>query len=136
MWSLLLITCCALLGACYVPSRTPIGEYQYGKKMNYLDREIKKLPDFSIRFLNERHEQSPVFRPGFTFYDFEITNGTETKTVSWSSGTGDVGPTFFDFDGQRYVLELKASKAFDGFMKDGEMVVWKRGEYDSLPSRR
>jgi hypothetical protein len=106
------------------------------EKINYLDRETKRLPDFSIRFLKERHEQSPMFRPGFMFYDFDVTNGTETKTVSWSSGTGDIGPTFFDFNGQRYVLELKASKAFDGFMKDGEMVVWKRGEYDNLPRRR
>jgi hypothetical protein len=132
MWRLLLVICFSFLGACSVPSQTAIGEYQYGKKINYLDRETKKLPYFSIRFLKERHEQSPMFRPGFTFYDFEITNGTETKTVSWSSGTGDIGPTFFDFNGHPYVLELKASKAFNGFMNDGEMLVWKRGDYDKL----
>jgi hypothetical protein len=85
------------MGACSGLNQKPIGEFQYGEKINYLDRETKRLPDFSIRFIKERHAQSPMFRTGFTFYDFEVTNGTETKTVSWSSGTGDIGPTFFDF---------------------------------------
>jgi hypothetical protein len=113
-----------------------MGEYEYGKKINYLDREAIPLPDFSVRFLKEGHEESPVFRPGFTFYDFEISNGTETKTISWSSGTGEIGPTYFELGGGQYVLELKASKAFDGFMKDGEMIVWKKSDYDNLLRRQ
>jgi hypothetical protein len=134
-WSFLLAIGCWVLGACNVSSQPPNAEYEYGRKINYSDHETKKLPDFSIRFLKERHQESSVFPRGFTFYDFEVTKAEEKKTISWSSGTGDIGPTFFDLAGEKYVFELKASKAYDGFVKDGEMVLWRRNDYDNLKNR-
>lgn len=108
----------------------------YGRKINYTDGEPKKLPDITIRFLEKRKESSPAFKPGFTFFDFEAAKGAEKTKISWSSGTGDIGPTYFEIGGESYVLELAASEAYDGFLEDGEMVVWRRDEYEKMLAER
>ena len=110
--------------------------HRYGIKINYRERQVIRLPDLSIRFIGQRHESSPVFRHGFTFYDFEVTKGDERKTVSWSSGTGDIGPTYFEIGGERFVLELRASAMHEGFLAEGEMVIWRRDEYERLLNNR
>lgn len=122
---ILLCVCCSSNGAAE-------GSYSYGVKINYSDRQIKKLPDLSLRFLGKRHVESSIFRPGFTYYDFEVAKENQIKQVSWSSGTGDIGPQYFEVGGTEFVLELASSEAFKGFMKEGEMVVWAKFEYEKM----
>ena len=132
MTSLLLMITLLLTTACAFLNQQTGRAYQYGKKIDYSDQEVKKLPDISIRFLEKRREASPVFPRGFTYYDFEVMKGEEKKKISWSSGTGVIGPTYFEIAGEEYVLELAASKAHRGFMEEGEMVIWRKEEYDKL----
>jgi hypothetical protein len=106
-------------------------EHQYGKIIRFLDGKTKKLPDIAIRFLGKRKVESPAFPRGFTYFDFEVTKAKETKKVAWSSGTGDIAPTFFDIGGDGYVLELAASDVLQGMLPEGEMVVWQRAAYDT-----
>ena len=104
--------------------------HPYGEKIDYLDGKVKQLPDFVIRFLGERRVASSKYPRAITVYDFEVSKGGEKKTISWSSGTGDIGPTFFEVGGQSFVLELEASDVYKGMMKQGEMIVWRRAEYE------
>jgi hypothetical protein len=131
-------------GGCSAPNHEPgqqvaqqsLSEhYAYGQKINYLDRKSKQLPDISVRFVGERKENSKIFPSGFVNEDFEVVKAVETKKVSWSSGTGDIGPIFFDIGGEPYVLELAISDVYD-VMNNGEMVVWQRAEYDRQVSMR
>jgi hypothetical protein len=43
--------------------------------------------------------------------------------VSWTTGTGIIDPTDFEFDGKRYHLELSHSEKL-GKLKDNELVIW------------
>jgi hypothetical protein len=42
--------------------------------------------------------------------------------ISWSSGTGDIGPTIFHVGNEQFWLELKRSDKL-GKLKDDELVV-------------
>jgi hypothetical protein len=129
---------CPLLGGCSasIQKADPqMGDYPYGKVIDYLDGKVKKLPDISIRFLGERREPSPAYTHGFIYEDFEVQKGAETQKVSWTAGTGDIGPAFFDAGGQQYALDLAQSDIY-GNMKPGEMIVWTRAEYDKQVSMR
>lgn len=129
---LLMIILCLFTHACVYVDQHSRGIYEYGKKIDYSDHAVKKLHDISIRFLQTRHEASSVFPRGFIYYDFEVMKGDEKKKISWSSGTGAIGPTYFEIGSAKYVLELAASKAQSGFMKEGEMVIWREEEYEKL----
>ncbi len=78
--------------------------------------------DFDLTYTGERHETSKVFKPGFNFHDFTATRGTENVKVSWSSGTGDIGPALFTIGGKKFQLELRHSDKL-GRLKDNELVV-------------
>jgi hypothetical protein len=39
----------------------------------------------------------------------KVGSGKTEKTVSWTAGTGDIGPVTFEFGGKRYQLELRRS---------------------------
>ncbi|MFZ4683239.1 MAG: hypothetical protein ACOYMS_12105 [Terrimicrobiaceae bacterium] len=97
----------------------------YGQKVEFAKSRTLAFPDCELVFLGQRRVASPVFKPGFTFYDFRVTSGGETKTVSWSSGTGEIGPALFEIAGKRFLLELKASEASKGWLKENELVLWR-----------
>jgi hypothetical protein len=116
-------------------NETPAEDNQikkYGEKVSYSSGEELKLPDFTIRFVGKREEKISkdiVFPLKMTFYDFEIAKGEAKKKVSWSSGTGDIGPAFFEIGGGNYVLELSQSDILKS-LEEGFFVIWKKAEYE------
>ncbi|HEY2573991.1 MAG TPA: hypothetical protein VGH65_07975, partial [Verrucomicrobiaceae bacterium] len=94
----------------------------YGSKIRFKKEVSIQFPDFEVTYLGKRHVDSPVFKPGFNYEDFRISRGKESITVSWSSGTGLLGPQEFKFGGADYNLELRHTDKL-GWLKDDEVVV-------------
>lgn len=94
----------------------------YGEKVTYTPGQQIRFPDFTLTYVGARHEASAFFPQGFDFHDFQIQRASESYTVSWSSGTGEVGPTFFAVHGQTYRLELVYSEQFT-WLGDHELVI-------------
>jgi hypothetical protein len=100
-----------------------------GQKASYLTRVTygtgKKIefPDFTIEYVGEHRKSSPVYPRGFLYYDFKVSKGKIEKMVSWTSGTGLIGPMDFEIGGKHYRLELRHSDKL-GQLKDNELVIW------------
>ena len=90
-------------------------KYRVGQKIEF--------PDFTVEYLGERRKTLPVCPRGFLYYDFKVSRGKAEKVVSWTTGTGIIDPTDFEFDGKRYHLELRHSEKL-GKLKDNELVIW------------
>jgi hypothetical protein len=93
-----------------------------GAKVSYQKDTPVQFAAFSLTFIGQRRVVTPKFPPGMTSYDFRVTSPHGAQTVSWSSGTGDIGPTPFTVAGERFALELKRSDKL-GKLKDGELVI-------------
>lgn len=104
----------------------------YGKKELFAKGKALVFPDCELTFTGTRRVSSANFPRGFLYYDFEAKSEGKTKSVSWSGGTGDIGPEFFEVNGRKFVLELSASAAFKGFMKDNELVLWREGDFRKI----
>lgn len=94
----------------------------YGEKIIYAAGQPLEFPDFAVEFVGQRKESSAKFPPGFTFFDFRVSRDNNVQTVSWSSGTGDIGPALFEVAGQQYRLELTHSDKL-GWLEDNELVI-------------
>ena len=77
---------------------------------------------FTLTYIGERRVVTEKFPPGMNFYDFRVTTPHGTQTITWSSGTGDIGPTLFHVGNEQFALELKRSDKL-GKLKDNELVV-------------
>ncbi len=108
------------------------GEVAYGEKVKFAKGQVLKFPDCQMEFLGKRKVAVDVYPRGFIYSDFRVTAGGESKTLSWSSGTGEIAPLFFEIAGKKFVLELSATRVAKGFMKDDELVLWRRADYDKL----
>lgn len=128
LWILLItfcLTACGLSGGNNVQN--------YGEKVNYSNGKEIKYPDFTVKF-SGTHEKGfplPDSATKMVFYDFQVTKGDKKQTVSWSSGTGDIAPSFFYVDGVDYVLEMKQSDVIKESLGEGNIVIWKRADYES-----
>lgn len=96
----------------------------YGEKVFYFQDQPIAFPDFTLTYQGERHVTSDRYPRGFDYLDFRVDDGNESQIVSWSSGTGDIGPSFFTVAGQQYKLELTDSDEL-GPLADGELVIWR-----------
>jgi hypothetical protein len=95
----------------------------YGTRVKYRASQKIDFPDFTVEYLGERRKTLPVYPRGFLYYDFKITMGKTEKVVSWTTGTGIIDPTDFEFDGKRYHLELRRSEKL-GKLNDNQLVIW------------
>jgi hypothetical protein len=95
----------------------------YGTRVKYRPGEKIEFPDFTIEYIGERRKTVPVYPRGFLYYDFKVSKGKTEKVISWTTGTGIIDPTDFEFDGKRYHLELRHSEKL-GKLKDNELVIW------------
>jgi hypothetical protein len=95
----------------------------YGTRVKYhLGKKID-LPDFTIEYVGKRRKSVPVYARGFLYYDFKISKGKAEQIVSWTSGTGDIGPMDLEIRGKHYLLELRHSDKL-GKLKENELVIW------------
>jgi hypothetical protein len=95
----------------------------YGTRVKYGAGNKIEFPDFTIEYVGERRQSSPMYPRGFLYYDFKVSSGKTEKMVSWTAGTGDIGPVAFELGGKRYQLELRRSDKL-GKMNDNELVIW------------
>jgi hypothetical protein len=94
----------------------------YGSKVRFgVDRTVR-FPDFQVIYLGKRHVAPPQYPRGWWTYDFKVRGKGGEQTVSWSAGTGDIGPTRFRVDGVDFQIELARSDKL-GLLREDEMVV-------------
>ena len=101
----------------------------YGTRVKYWIGQKIEFPDFTVEYLSERRKSLPVYPRGFLYYDFKVSRGKTEKMTSWTTGTGIIDPTDFDFDGKQYHLELRRSEKL-GKLNDNELVIW-QGSFSS-----
>lgn len=94
----------------------------YGTKVAFKKETPVTFPDFVLTYLGERRVASDRFPRGFLFHDFRVASPHGTQTVSWSSGTGDIGPAPFRVGGAHFALELSRSDKL-GRLKENEVAV-------------
>jgi hypothetical protein len=98
---------------------------QYGVRIKYSRDSKIEFPDFTLIFIGQRRVASSSYPRGFLYYDFKVDQGGVEKTVSWSSGAGDIGPTEFEIGGHSFLLELQHSDKL-GRLGEDELVIWKK----------
>lgn len=96
---------------------------RYGQKVHFAKDVPLQFPDFVLTYGGERHEPVASLPAGITFADFQVGRAAEGFTISWSSGTGDIGPTAFAAWGKPYRLELRHSDEL-GWLDEDELVIW------------
>jgi hypothetical protein len=74
--------------------------------------------------VGERNVASDTYPRGFRYHDFRVLGATGAQTVTWSSGTGDIGPQPFAVAGEKYLLELQRSDRL-GPLPENTLVIWK-----------
>ena len=101
--------------------------HNYGEKNVFKKGKSLDFPDFRLTYLGQRRVKSELFLRGFVYYDFRVTSGNISETISWSSGTGDIAPLEFRIENKIYVLELAISDKL-GKLKNNELVIWEKNE--------
>ena len=97
----------------------------YGVKIQYAEGQPLNFPDVTLEFVGKRESPGSSDYPrGMIFYDFKVHQGSRAQLVSWTAGTGDIGPTLFDLAGHRYALELAISDKL-GSLEEDELVLWR-----------
>jgi hypothetical protein len=113
----------ALAGSVSCGYGTPGAKESYGMRVKYQVGKRIEFPDFTIEYIGERRQGSPKYPRGFLYYDFKVSSGKVEKTISWTTGTGDIGPVDFEIGGKRYSLELRLSDKL-GKLRENELVIW------------
>lgn len=116
--------------ACVVSCGHAEQNASYGTRVKYRTGQKIEFPDFTVEYFGERRKSLPVYPRGFLYYDFKLSKGKSEKVISWTTGTGIIDPTDFEFDGKRYHLELRRSEKL-GKLNDNELVIW-QGSFSSL----
>lgn len=134
---ILIVSLC--LSACGVNTSSNNDQYQkYGEKVSYVDGKELKFPDFSVKFSGKREIPNTTGNPALRFiaYDFLVTKGDKTQTVSWSSGTGDIAPRYFNVEGTDFVLEVGMSDVIKGALGEGNLVIWEKSEFEKAKGKK
>jgi hypothetical protein len=95
---------------------------KYDGKVAYAKRKAISFPDFTLTYEGVREVSPPAGLRAWKMHDFVVETEGKGQKVSWSSGTGDIGPTTFNVNGKKYLLELAISDTL-GKLKEGELVV-------------
>lgn len=101
---------------------------KYGEIIQYAQGQPLHYPDLTLEFLGiKEHPPSDLYPRSMYAYEFEVSQGSLSQVISWSSGTGDIGPTYFELSGKTYALELALSDEL-GMLEKGELVLWRVDE--------
>lgn len=95
----------------------------YGTRVKYRAGQKIEFPDFTVEYVGEHRQSVSAYPRGFLYYDFKVRNANVEKVVSWSSGTGDIGPVEFEISSKRFLLELRRSDKL-GKLGENELVIW------------
>jgi hypothetical protein len=94
----------------------------YGAKVKFSVGLTLRFPDFALTYAGKRHVTTRQFPRGWWIHDFKVRGKSADQTVSWSAGTGDIGPTRFKVDGAAFQIELSRSDKL-GPLSEDELVV-------------
>jgi len=117
----LLVFYLSALAACsqVADSSDPVA---YGSKVRFRVDRTLRFPDFEMTYIGKRYVTPPQYPRGWWIYDFKVREIRGEQTVSWSTGTGDIGPSRFKVAGVDFQIELSRSDKL-GPLREGEMVV-------------
>jgi hypothetical protein len=93
-----------------------------GTKVVFKQNSVVPFATFTITFLGERRVTTDKYPRGFLLYDFRVASADGSQVISWSAGTGDIGPTLFRVGSEGFALELVRSDKL-GRLEKNEMVV-------------
>jgi len=94
----------------------------YSSKVKFKAGHALRFPDFDLTYVGKHHVIPPQYPRGWWVHDFKVRAKGVEQTVSWSAGTGDIGPTRFKVNGADFQLELSHSDKL-GALREGEVVV-------------
>jgi hypothetical protein len=94
----------------------------YGSKVPFRADQALHFPDFEVTYMGKRHVTPPQYPRGWWVHDFKVRSNGNEQTVSWSVGTGDIGPVRFKVNGAEFQIELSLSDKL-GHLREGEMVI-------------
>src|SRR4030095_15887905 len=69
--------------------------HRYATKVSFKQGIPLRFPDFTLTYIGERLVSSKQYPRGFLNHDFVASTSSARITVSWSAGTGDIGPAVF-----------------------------------------
>jgi hypothetical protein len=117
----LLVSHLSVLAACSHAADS-LDTVAYESKVRFrMDRTVH-YTDFQVIYIGKRHVAPPQYPRGWWTYDFKVRGKGDEQTVSWSAGTGDIGPTRFKVNGTDFQIELSRSDKL-GPLREDEMVV-------------
>jgi hypothetical protein len=114
----------ATVGSC-APGASSVFEAAYDSPVKFREGRTWRYPDFELTYIGRYHVAPPQYRRGWWRSDFKVKSGNSEQTISWSAGTGDIGPAQFTVAGVIFNLDLVWSEKV-GKLKDDELVVSKR----------
>lgn len=94
----------------------------YGSRVGFGRDRTLRFPDFGLTYMGKRHVTPPQYPRGWWIHDFKVRSKGDEQTVSWSAGTGDIGPTRFKVSGAIFQIELSRSDKL-GPLRENELVV-------------
>jgi len=94
----------------------------YGTKVKFSAGGTLHFPDFDLTYAGKRRVTPPQYPRGWWVHDFKVGAKGDEQTVSWSAGTGDIGPTRFKVNGTAFQIELSRSDKL-GALGEDELVV-------------
>jgi hypothetical protein len=106
--------------------RAAEGAAAYDAKVSFRPKQGLTFPDFTLVYKGEKNVKPPAGLRSWTVHEFTVTADEKEQAVSWSSGTGDIGPTPFSVGRKKFLLELSYSDTL-GRLKTGELVVRRDG---------
>ena len=122
---ILLAACVPMLSttsvSCVRGTASPV-EAAYGSKVKFKEGRALRLPDFELTYRGRRRVTPPQYPRGWWVDDFKVRAGSSEQTVSWSAGTGDIGPVQFRVGATLFQIELVRSDKLGPLTKD-ELVV-------------
>lgn len=94
----------------------------YGCKVRFDLNRTLHFPDFEVTYMGKCHVTPSQYPHGWWVHDFKARSKGNEQTISWSAGTGDIGPSHFKVDGADFQIELSRSDKL-GPLREDEMVV-------------
>ncbi len=119
---------------CLLFAFTAHAQEPFASKLKFSQNQPVIFEKFTIIYIDKRENG---FYPNTTrrlapFLDFRLETGGKTITLSYSAGTGDIGPVFFAAGDDCFKLELDMAEGI-GRLADDEMVVTPAAEGCKTP---
>ena len=134
MKNLVLIVIFSLVGCAFTATFNHVEHARYGMWESFSPNKALSYPEFDIIFLGSRpngfYQGSDTHRLADIF-QFEIRKGETKISLSWCSGTGDIGPEAFTLNGKSYYLEMVGSPFLGWAKLDTDVAIWPKEDYEA-----